>query len=238
MPPLNLGTGAFSEFLTNSGPVAKVVLVILLLLSVFSWAIIFRKSRLFRRMRQQSRRFLKAFHKSGRLSDMHAIAETFRPAPMAEIFEASYEEWVRQMSGLRSLTAVERVIRAAVTEQITGLESGLNWLATIAGASPFIGLFGTVWGIIDAFHGLGAEGAATLRAVAPGISEALVTTAAGLFAAVPALIGYNALSHRVREFAAGSDEFGLELQNRMEELAGSGAISDAAGVTLHARGRD
>ncbi len=238
MPPLTPGQGAFTEFLSQSGPVAKAVLVILLVLSVISWAIMYRKSRLFRRMRQQSRRFLKAFHKAGRMSEIHTVAETFRPAPMAEIFEASYEEWVRQMAGGRSLTAVERVIRAAVTEQVTYLESGLNWLATIAGASPFIGLFGTVWGIINAFHGLGAEGAATLRAVAPGISEALVTTAAGLFAAVPALIGYNALSHRVREFAAGSDEFGLELQNRMEELAASGAVSEAANVTLHARGRD
>ncbi len=238
MPPLTPGQGAFTEFLSQSGPVAKAVLVILLVLSVISWAIMYRKSRLFRRMRQQSRRFLKAFHKAGRMSEIHTVAETFRPAPMAEIFEASYEEWVRQMAGGRSLMAVERVIRAAVTEQITYLESGLNWLATIAGASPFIGLFGTVWGIINAFHGLGAEGAATLRAVAPGISEALVTTAAGLFAAVPALIGYNALSHRVREFAAGSDEFGLELQNRMEELAASGAVSEAANVTLHARGRD
>ncbi len=238
MPPLTPGQGAFTEFLSQSGPVAKAVLVILLVLSVISWAIMYRKSRLFRRMRQQSRRFLKAFHKAGRMSEIHTVAETFRPAPMAEIFEASYEEWVRQMAGGRSLMAVERVIRAAVTEQVTYLESGLNWLATIAGASPFIGLFGTVWGIINAFHGLGAEGAATLRAVAPGISEALVTTAAGLFAAVPALIGYNALSHRVREFAAGSDEFGLELQNRMEELAASGAVSEAANVTLHARGRD
>ena len=238
MPPLTPGQGAFTEFLSQSGPVAKAVLVILLVLSVISWAIMYRKSRLFRRMRQQSRRFLKAFHKAGRMSEIHTVAETFRPAPMAEIFEASYEEWVRQMAGGRSLMAVERVIRAAVTEQVTYLESGLNWLATIAVASPFIGLFGTVWGIINAFHGLGAEGAATLRAVAPGISEALVTTAAGLFAAVPALIGYNALSHRVREFAAGSDEFGLELQNRMEELAASGAVSEAANVTLHARGRD
>lgn len=238
MPPLTPGQGAFTEFLSQSGPVAKAVLVILLMLSVISWAIMYRKGRLFRRMRQQSRRFLKAFHKAGRMSEIHTVAETFRPAPMAEIFEASYEEWVRQMAGARSLKAVERVIRAAVTEQITYLESGLNWLATIAGASPFIGLFGTVWGIINAFHGLGAEGAATLRAVAPGISEALVTTAAGLFAAVPALIGYNALSQRVREFAAGSDEFGLELQNRMEELAASGAVSEAANVTLHARGRD
>lgn len=228
LPNLTPNPGALNEFLTQSGPVAKTVLVILLLLSVFSWAIILKKWNLFRRARRQSRRFLRAFHKAARLPEVHAVSENFRPCPMVEVFEASYEELTRQHGSARAAVALERVVRAATTDQITTLEDRLGWLATIAGASPFIGLFGTVWGIINAFHGLGAEGATTLRAVAPGISEALVTTAAGLFAAVPALIAYNVLANQVRVLAATTDEFGLELLNRLEEAAAGGLAEEAA----------
>ncbi len=223
-PNFSPNTGAFTEFLSQSGPVAKTVLAILLLLSIFSWALILKKWSAFRRVRRQTQKFLRAFHKAARLPDMHAVSENFRPSPLVEVFEAGYEELTRQRGGARA-PALERAVRAATTDQITALEDRLGWLATIAGASPFIGLFGTVWGIINAFHGLGAEGAATLRAVAPGISEALVTTAAGLFAAVPALIAYNALSNQVKVLAATTDEFGLELVNRLEE---AGVVEEAA----------
>ncbi len=228
LPNLTPGTGALTEFLSQSGPVAKTVLVILLLMSIFSWALILKKWGTLRRVRRQTRRFLQAFHKAGRLPEMHTVVDGFRPSPMVEVFESGYEEMTRQRGGVRA-AALERAVRAAITDQITALEDRLGWLATIAGASPFIGLFGTVWGIINAFHGLAAEGAATLRAVAPGISEALVTTAAGLFAAVPALIAYNVLSNQVKVIAATTDEFGLELINRLEETAGTQAEETAAG---------
>jgi biopolymer transport protein TolQ len=213
-----VGSGAVAEIVRNSGPVARSVLVILLILSVVSWAIIFSKWATFRRARGQTRRFLRAFRKTRRLPEMHAVSETFRPSPLVAIFEAGYEEYARQAGpgGAHKLENIERALKAQSVEQVTVLESRLPWLATTAAASPFIGLFGTVWGIIDAFHGLGTQGVATLRVVAPGISEALITTAAGLFAAIPALIGYNFFVHQLKEFAAGADEFSLEFQNATE----------------------
>ncbi|HZL26805.1 MAG TPA: MotA/TolQ/ExbB proton channel family protein, partial [Acidobacteriaceae bacterium] len=115
--------------------------------------------------------------------------------------------------------ALERAAQTASSESLTNMESRMTWLATIAQSATFIGLFGTVMGIVDAFHGLGTAGAATLRAVAPGISEALITTAAGLVVAIPALIGYNQLTARIREFAARMDDFGRELLNAIENAA-------------------
>jgi biopolymer transport protein TolQ len=114
------------------------------------------------------------------------------------------------------MPAVERATQIAASEELTRLERRLPWLATTGAVTPFIGLFGTVWGIIDAFHGLGTAGAATLRAVAPGISEALVTTAAGLAAAIPAVIAYNHFTHSIREFAARMGDFALEFLNAVE----------------------
>jgi biopolymer transport protein TolQ len=114
------------------------------------------------------------------------------------------------------MTAVQRALQIAASEELTRLERLLPWLATTGAVTPFIGLFGTVWGIIDAFHGLGTAGAATLRAVAPGISEALVTTAAGLAAAIPAVIAYNLIIGSIREMAARNDDFTLEMLNLVE----------------------
>lgn len=207
------------DMIGTMGWVAKSVLAVLLVFSLFSWSIIFSKWSRFRRARQLTRKFVRTFHKTRRLSEVHAVTETFRPSPVVEVFEAGYEELERQTSlGARSLTAIERSMRAESSDQITRLESRLNWLATTAAACPFIGLFGTVWGIIDAFQQLGTEGAATLRAVAPGISEALITTAAGLFAAVPALIAYNIFLNQLREFSAANDEMALEFANRAETM--------------------
>jgi len=135
--------------------------------------------------------------------------------------EEVYETYKRQTGGSgppRNLAPLERSAQTAASEAITSLERRLTWLATIASASPFVGLFGTVIGIVDAFHGLGTAGAATLRAVAPGISEALITTAAGLFVAIPAVIAYNQFTARIRVFAAAIDDFCRELLNSLEEI--------------------
>jgi len=213
--------GEILDMVSNTGAVAKLVLLTLLLFSLISWAIILTKWRLLRRARVQSGRFVRAFRKAQRLQDIAAVAEQFRPSPLVGVFEGGYEEYKRQASSggaLRSLTGVQRGMQIGASEEITRLERNVPWLAITAAVTPFIGLFGTVWGIIDAFHGLGTAGAATLRAVAPGISEALITTAAGLAAAIPAVIAYNLIGASIREFAARSDDFALEVLNAVEHI--------------------
>jgi len=208
--------GEISGLVESSGLVAKTVLLILLLFSLGSWAIIFAKWGFFRRARVQSNRFMRAFRKSERLQDMAAVAEQFKPSPLIAVFEGAYEELRRQNAYPIRMAALQRATQIASSEELTRLESRLPWLATTGAVTPFIGLFGTVWGIIDAFHGLGTAGSATLRAVAPGISEALITTAAGLFAAIPAVIAYNMFTQHIREFGARMDDFSLELMNEVE----------------------
>ena len=213
---------ALLEMVHNSGPVAFAVLVILLLMSLFSWTIMISKWSSFGRAATQSKRFLRAFRKSTRLSEIAAVADQFKPSPLVAVFNEIHDEYQRQNGGRglpRNPVALERAAQTASSEALTAMESRMTWLATIGNIAVFVGLFGTVMGIIDAFHGLGTAGAATLRAVAPGISEALITTAAGLVVAIPAVIGYNQLTARLREFAARMDDFGRELLNAIENAA-------------------
>ena len=200
--------GEIVTLVRQTHAVAQIVLIILLVFSVFSWAIILAKWSRFGRARVQSGRFLRAFRKAVRLQDVAAVAEQFRPSPLVPVFDNAYEEYRRQLGNPTGLVknplAVERAAQIASSEELTRLERRLPWLATTGAVTPFIGLFGTVWGIIDAFHGLGTAGAATLRAVAPGISEALITTAAGLFAAIPAVIAYNQFGSTIRGDGAGA----------------------------------
>jgi len=222
--PVETATGgsALLEMLHNSGPVALAVLVVLLLASLFSWTIMLSKWAAFRRARSQSTLFLRNFRRSGRLSEIAAVADQFRPSPLVPVFNEINDEYLRQSGGRgmpRNPLALERAAQIASSEALTSMEQRMTWLATIAAVSPFIGLLGTVMGIIDAFHGLGTAGAATLRAVAPGISEALITTAAGLVVAIPAVVGYNQLTGRIREFAARMDDFGREFLNLIENAA-------------------
>jgi biopolymer transport protein TolQ len=220
--------GEISGLIENSGPVAKTVLVILLLFSLASWAIIFSKWGLLRRARVQSNRFMRMFRKSERLNDVAAVVEQFRPSPLVAVFEGAYNELRKQASYPLRMAALQRATQIASSEELTRLESRLPWLATTGAVTPFIGLFGTVWGIIDAFHGLGTAGSATLRAVAPGVSEALITTAAGLFAAIPAVIAYNMFTQHIREFGARMDDFSLELINEVERAQASSARTPAS----------
>lgn len=224
--PVNLPVGspgsALVEMIRNSGPVAFAVLVLLLLASIFSWAIMLSKWRAFARARKESTGFLRVFRKSGRLSEIAAVAEKFSPSPLVSVFTEINDEYQRQSAGRglpRNPAALERAALTASSETLTVMEQRMTWLATIAAIAPFVGLFGTVMGIIDAFHGLGTAGAATLRAVAPGISEALITTAAGLVVAIPAVVGYNQLTAQLRDFAARMDDFGRELLNAIENAA-------------------
>ena len=215
-------SGALADMLHNSGPTALTVLALLLITSIFSWAIMISKWRSFREAAVQNRKFVRAFRKSGRLSEVAAVAEQFRPSPLVAVFHEIHDEYQRQSGGRGTPPnpqALERAAQTAASESLTMMERRMTWLATIAQIAPFIGLFGTVMGIIDAFHGLGTAGAATLRAVAPGISEALITTAAGLIVAVPAVVGYNQLTAQLREFGARMDDFGRELLNAIENAA-------------------
>ena len=209
------------ELLSNIGPIALGVLVLLLISSLYSWTVIFGKISTFGKATRESRSFIRAFRKATRLQEVAAFAENYKSSPLAQIFVDVYETYKRQTGGSgppRNITPLERSAQTAASEAITTLERRLTWLATIAATSPFIGLFGTVMGVVDAFHGLGTAGAATLRAVAPGISEALITTAAGLFVAVPAVIAYNQFAARIRVFASASDDFCRELLNSLEEI--------------------
>jgi biopolymer transport protein TolQ len=219
--PPHSGSTAILELLRSSGPIALAVLGLLVFASLFSWAIILGKWAGFRKARSQSRSFLRAFRKAARLQEIAAVSEQFKPSPLVNVFDEVYETYRRQTGGFgppRNITALERTAQSASSEALTFMEQRLTWLATIGAISPFIGLFGTVMGIIDAFHGLGTAGAATLRAVAPGVSEALITTAAGLLVAVPAVVAYNQYSARIREFGSRMDDFARELLNSMEEI--------------------
>jgi biopolymer transport protein TolQ len=216
------GTGAIFDMVRNSGPVAIAVLVVLLIASLYSWAVILGKSTAFRRARSQSRRFVRAFRKANRLQEIAAVSEQFKPSPLVSVFDEVYDTYRRQTGGFgppKNIITLERAAQAAASESLTVLERRLTWLATIGAVAPFVGLFGTVMGIVDAFHGLGTEGAATLRAVAPGVSEALITTAAGLLVAIPAVIAYNQFTASLREFGSRMDDFSRELLNSLEEIA-------------------
>jgi biopolymer transport protein TolQ len=215
------GPGALAELLHNIGPVAMAVLVLLLIASLYSWTIILSKASAFRKATDHSRRFIRAFRTATRLQEISNLSASCKASPLAQVFEDVYETYKRQTGGSgppRNLTLLERSAQTSASEAVTLLERQMTWLATISSTTVYVGLFGTVVGIIDAFHGLGTAGAATLRAVAPGISEALITTAAGLFVAIPALIAYNQLSARIRVFATATDDFCRELLNSLEEI--------------------
>ena len=210
--------------MADSGPVAKAVLIVLLIFSLFSWAIIFGKWRSFRQARKQSDSFVRAFRRL-KFSELDATSDQFRPSPLVVVFQSGYEELRNQAAGANpnsglmpttGLVSVQRALQIASSEQLTALEQTLSWLATTGAITPFIGLFGTVWGIIDAFNSLGTAGAASFRVVAPGISEALITTAAGLFVAIPAVIAYNHFLGALRDFGTRMDNFSLEFLNVSE----------------------
>ncbi len=219
--PTSQGFGALAGMMSNIGPVAIFVLVLLLLASLYSWMVILGKISTFSKATTQSRKFIRAFRKATRLNEIAALTSDYSASPLAQVFEDVYETYKRQTGGSgppRNLTPLERTAQTAASTAITTLERRMTWLATIGATSPFVGLFGTVMGVVDAFQGLGTAGTATLRAVAPGIAEALITTAAGLFVAVPAVVAYNQFSARIRLFASATDDFCRELLNSLEEM--------------------
>jgi len=211
------------ELVSRAKPIPMATMVILLIFSIVSWAIVFSKWNVFRKARIANRNFLRAFRKANGFEAVAVAVEQYRASPLVAVFEYGYEEVERQVSSkgtLRNKLALERSLQLAISEEIAKLEHNMNWLATTASVCPFIGLFGTVWGIIDAFSALGLAGSASLRAVAPGISEALIATALGLGAAIPAAIFYNYFGHVIRDIGARMEDFALEFMNFAEQHFG------------------
>jgi biopolymer transport protein TolQ len=212
---------------------SQIVLVILLVFSAVSWGIILYKMWVFRRVESQSSTFLGVFRKSTKFSEVQSVCASLSDSPLVGLFQSGYTELNAQLRAthigdgpkpsqpagrptLKSLDAVDRALLRASTVELTKLEMRVPFLATTASITPFIGLFGTVWGITNSFRHIAAQGNTSLSVVAPGIAEALITTAAGLFAAIPAVYFYNHFTNRVKHFSAEMDDFSLEFLNISE----------------------
>ena len=220
-------SGGMGGLLSDVGWVARVVLLVLLVLSLVSWAIIIYKFVVLRRAHSQSDTFLQVFRKSSKFSEVNSVCVQLRGSPLVGVFQAGYLEvnqQVRATGGnpaqgkptVKSLESLSRSLIRAATVEGTRLERRLSFLATTASVSPFVGLFGTVWGIMDAFGDIGRAGSANLVVVAPGISEALITTAMGLLAAIPAAVFFNLFSSRIKVLNSMVDDFALEFLNIVE----------------------
>ena len=220
------------EMIANSGAVVQSVLYLLIFFSVVSWAIIGWKWLQLRRARRESERFTTIFWETKNLASIHTASLEMQDSPTAQIFRAGYQELMR-ISRSRKQSArpeegsfgeveeggienIERAMRRASREQLTRLERRLIFLATTASTAPFIGLFGTVWGIMNAFIGLSGTATSTIQAVAPGIAEALIATAIGLAAAIPSAMAYNHFNHQVRVVTAEMENFSSEFLNIAE----------------------
>lgn len=216
------------KFFLQTGWVAKVVLVTLIIFSLASWSVILGKWRELGAARRASDRFLKIFRKASRLNEAAESVSNHRSAPLAGMFQAGYTELEAQIRSLRrtagpdtplqikSLDGVSRALDRAMGAELERLQRALPMLATTASVAPFIGLFGTVWGIMNTFHAIGVTGSTSIVTVAPGIAEALVNTAAGLLAAIPAVVAYNHLLAKVRIMRRRMEDFGLEFINLVE----------------------
>jgi biopolymer transport protein TolQ len=228
------GDSSILGLIARSTPISKAVLLSLALLSVGSWAIILYKLWVFRRSEQQSRSFLDVFRRSSKFSEVQAVCRSLTESPLVGLFQSGYAELTAplrqstpdEVAGtprgtaarptLKSLAAVDRALMRASVVEVNKLESRITFLATTASISPFVGLFGTVIGIMMSFQMIGVTGSTNLASVGPGIAEALVATAFGLIAAVPAVVAYNYLSNRVRLFASEMDDFAMEFLNIAE----------------------
>jgi biopolymer transport protein TolQ len=213
----------YVEMFQRTGPLQLAVLGVLVCFSIFSLTVIFAKWSSFRGARRANSRFLRAFRKANGLEAVMVASEQYRPSPLVGVFDFGYEEVARQVKKkgvVTNRTAVERALQLGTSEELAKLERHMQWLATTASVSPFIGLFGTVLGIIRAFLDLSQQGSTSLRTVGPGIADALIATAVGLLAAIPAAIFYNMFGHSIREIGARMDDFSLEFLNMAERSFG------------------
>lgn len=228
MPPQAALSSNVLDPILQAGPLARFVLGVLLFFSVICWALIVEKWWEFRAIKRDAKGFMRAFREGRRFSLIYGAAKKFRASPLAQLYSAAGLELssvygtVDQVDAVledgeglprEALDAAHRAMRRATEIEVGRMERYLPFLATTASAAPFIGLFGTIVGIMGAFHGIGQQGSASLAVVAPGISEALIATAAGLGAAIPAVMGYNFFINRTRRLATEMDGFTLELLN-------------------------
>lgn len=229
-------SGLIANLVSRSTVVAKVVILILALFSVVSWGVILYKLFTFQRAARQTTQFLDVFRRSNKFSEVQAVCRSLDASPLVGLFQSGYAELTAQLRQaappdigngpnpkpaanrptLKSITAVDRSLMRASVVEVNKLEHWIPFLATTASVTPFIGLFGTVWGILIAFEQIGQTGSTSIASVGPGISEALVTTALGLAAAIPAVIFYNHLTNRVKQFASEMDDFSMEFLNISE----------------------
>lgn len=227
------GSLSILQLVVEASLVSKIALAVLLLFSVVSWGIILAKSVALRRAERQSTAFLDVFRKSAKFSEVHGACKALEHSPLVGLFQAGYAELNLQLRAdpratppspgmpaarptLKSLAAVDRALLRASSVELTKLEQQVTFLATTASLAPFVGLFGTVWGIMSAFAGIGAQGSTDLAVVAGPIAEALIATAVGLFAAMPAVYFYNHFTHKVKVMASEMDDFALEFLNISE----------------------
>jgi len=232
-------SGRFILGLLARSIVAQIVVFCLALFSVLSWGVILYKLWVFQRAARQSAQFLDVFRRSAKFSEVQAVCRSLSDSPLVGLFQSGYAELTMQLRQaapagmgngpnqpnpqqpgnrptLKSLAAVDRALMRASVVEVNKLEHWIPFLATTASVTPFIGLFGTVWGIMTAFEGIAQTGSTNLGTVAPGIADALITTALGLFAAIPAVIFYNHLSNRMKNFASQMDDFAMEFLNICE----------------------
>ena len=235
--PTSTGSSLLT-LIAGATPVSRAVLLILALMSVASWGIILYKLWVFRRSNRQSSRFLDVFRRSNKFSEVQAVCRSLSGSPLVGLFQAGYAELTAQLKQanpnelpngspanprgpagrptLKSLSAVDRALMRAAVVEVNKLEKRIGFLATTASIAPFVGLFGTVVGIMMAFQGIAQTGSTNLGVVAQPIADALIATAAGLVAAVPAVVAYNHLSNRVKLFASEMDDFAMEFLNIAE----------------------
>jgi biopolymer transport protein TolQ len=219
--------GSLLGMIADAGFMVKFVLLLLLIFSIISWTIIFLKFRYYRKIRKENEDFDSDYQRSNKLSEVVPAAKKYPHSTTAEVFRVGYAELSKMNKvskdaarpeeiSLSSIDNVQRALNRASNTEMTKLESSLGFLATTGSASPFIGLFGTVWGIMETFKAIGARGSATLAVVAPGISEALIATAAGLAAAIPAVIFYNYFLNKSKTMVQEMDNFADEFLNIVE----------------------
>ena len=232
--PGGVSASSVVELIARSSLISKIVLFVLVLLSVVSWSIVLYKLWTFRRLQRQSASFIDVFRRSSKFSEVQAVCRSLSDSPLVGLFQAGYAELSTQLRPLgtlesggaasggsgaptiKSLPAIDRALMRASAVEVNKLEHRIPFLATTASIAPFVGLFGTVAGIMAAFEGIGQTGSTSLGVVAPPIAEALFATAAGLAAAIPAVYFYNLLSHRVKIFASEMDDFAMEFLNIAE----------------------
>ena len=217
------------QMIFHAGPMVKFVLLILFFFSLTSWTIIFMKLRLLKKSRHEDQRFLELFSSSREINKVYSQSKMFTFSPLAKIFRAGYAEFNRfkslhgnpderkvSYSKQPIMDNVQRAVKKVLYDQGSRLERGLTFLATTGNASPFIGLFGTVWGIMTSFRSIGMKGSASLAVVAPGIAEALIATAAGLAAAIPAVVAFNYFTRKIRSSQIGMGNFISDLISLLE----------------------